>query len=628
VAGDTTWYAASLSGGVPYPSVSDGFYLAGYPLLAAGLLALTRPDRRHSATELLDAVTVALGAALLSWPFVFAPTIELGWSGATAVSLGYSTGDVFLLAILIAACLKPGRKSRSVSLLALGFAAIFLADVLTYVAQFTPTVASASVTLLWLGAYVVIGVAGLERPPVLSAAVERSHSPVARLVGVGLALLAIPGSIAVGAATGNAVHDWAVYTPVSTVVVLLVMARGITLVREVSRSTERAESTRQRLATVLDTAGVGILFRTNELMTESNSALQEMLGYTGKELAGMSYVDVIHEDEVEEARALPIVPAGTRKAFARRFVRRDGSVLAANVTLTATADGLSVAVIEDVTERRQLESQLGEVQKLEAVGRLAGGIAHDFNNLLTAVSGHAELLRRDDSSAEDRESIAAIVGAAAKAGMLTRQLVAFSRSNSFTPEVLDVPTMVRTTGDLLSRVIPRNISVETRIASDAPMIFADPTQIDQVLFNLAVNARDAMPEGGLLQIHVDRWDTNGQDPRFATAPAGTYCRMAVSDDGTGMDEATRARIFEPFFTTKEPGKGTGLGLSTIWGIVSASGGHIRVDSQPGCGTTFEIVFPACAPAACGITETPEPVTGDAAVRARPAVERRPHLVYS
>ena len=291
-------------------------------------------------------------------------------------------------------------------------------------------------------------------------------------------------------------------------------------------------------------------------------------------------------------------PPGSKRQFLRRLIHKDGHTIYAQVTLTGTADGLTVAVFEDLTERRQLERNLAEAQKLEAVARLAGGIAHDFNNLLTAVSVHAELFRFSEHSPEDKESIDAILHSAARAATLTQKLLAFSRTHEMAPELIDLPLMVTNAVEMLSRMIPSDIRIEARIDPRAPTIFADHGEIDQMLFNLAVNARDAMPDGGLLTFDVASWTSDGHDSHFVSAQVGDYCLLTVSDNGSGMNEATCSRSFEPYFTTKELGKGTGLGLSMIYGIVTSSGGHINVTSELGQGTSFQIAFPAC-PTAIG-----------------------------
>ena len=588
ILGDASWYLAELTRGVGYPSISDGFYLAGYPLLAAGplVLVLGGRSRREFAVDLVDATIIALGGALLVWPFVFQPTIDLGWSAATLVSLAYPAGDLVLLALLAALMFNPAKQTRSVSLLALGMLAVFIADCLRFVAEYTPGLTSEPLTLLWLVGYLLVGAAALDRQAVAGASGSRARSPVTRLLIVGTALLAIPAAIAINEASGGTFPPIP-YAPIVGLIIVLVIYRGVTQVRELARSS-------YRLATVVETAGVGIVFRGEKLMTETNAALQEMVGYSAAELSQMNYLEMVHPDEQEHARANATVPAGTKRQLLRRLINKDGGTVHAQVTLTGTPDGLTVAVIEDLTERRQLERHLAESQKLEAVARLAGGIAHDFNNLLTAVSGHAQLLRFKENTPDDEQSIDAILQSSARAATLTQRLLSFSRTQEMAPEVIDLPSMVANAVEMLSRMIPSDIRIESRIDARSPAIFADPGEIDQMLFNFAVNARDAMPDGGQLTFEVASWTSDGHDSRFVGAPAGNYCLFTVNDNGTGMDEATCTRIFEPYFTTKEPGKGTGLGLSMIYGIVTSCGGHINVTSELGHGTAFQIAFPACA----------------------------------
>lgn len=247
----------------------------------------------------------------------------------------------------------------------------------------------------------------------------------------------------------------------------------------------------------------------------------------------------------------------------------------------------------DVTERHRLENQFHQAQKMEAVGRLAGGIAHDFNNLLTIIASHAEFLKQGlaegDASVDDVESIHEAVNDAAA---LTRQLLAFSRQQVMEAKVLDLNAEVRRAERMLGRIIGEDIELTVSLKSDVGQVKADPGQIAQVLMNLAVNARDAMPQGGKLTIEtgnseVDREYVAGEP----VAVQGSFVMLAVTDTGTGMDEVTQARVFEPFFTTKEPGKGTGLGLSTVYGIVKQSGGFIWVYSEVGQGTVFKIYLP-------------------------------------
>jgi nitrogen-specific signal transduction histidine kinase len=250
-------------------------------------------------------------------------------------------------------------------------------------------------------------------------------------------------------------------------------------------------------------------------------------------------------------------------------------------------------VVLETTERRQLEEQLLQAQKMEAVGRLAGGIAHDFNNILTAIKSYSELLIEDMATDNGRvEDVQEIREAADRAANLTRQLLAFSRQQMLRPRVLDLNSTVRDLKSMLDRLIGANIELKTRLSPDIGMITADPGQIEQVLVNLVVNASDAMTDGGRIDMETANVELDEEYARTHVAtPAGPYVMLCVSDTGHGMTREIQSRVFEPFFTTKEKGKGTGLGLSTVYGIVKQSGGSIWVYSEPGRGTTFKIYLP-------------------------------------
>jgi len=334
-----------------------------------------------------------------------------------------------------------------------------------------------------------------------------------------------------------------------------------------------------------------------------NPQAEALFGWPAPDVLGRHVADVIVPPNHREAhwRGLQhFLKSGEAPILNRRLellaLRRDGTEVAVELAVAPIRLGNSwifSAFIRDITERNQLEQQLRQAQKMEAVGRLAGGIAHDFNNLLTAIFGYADLLAEDlppDSSA--LADVREIRTAATRASALTRQLLAFSRQQVLQPVVLNVIDVVGDLESMLQRVLGEDVELEARFAADLGNIRADQGQLEQVILNLAVNARDAMPTGGKLTIETANveLDEHYAQTHRPVVP-GRYVMIAVSDTGVGMDAATQARIFEPFFTTKEAGKGTGLGLATAYGIVKQSGGYIWVYSELGRGATFKIYLP-------------------------------------
>jgi signal transduction histidine kinase len=279
--------------------------------------------------------------------------------------------------------------------------------------------------------------------------------------------------------------------------------------------------------------------------------------------------------------------------------RKDGSTFPLELTVTEfrfDGERRFTGVVRDITARRRLEAQFQQAQKMEAVGRLAGGIAHDFNNLLTIINGYGDLML-DTLPAGDalREFVVSIREAGDRAARLTLQLLAFSRKAVVEPKVLDLNELVAESAKLLRRLIGEDIALSVTPAPTPVRVLADPGQLEQVVLNLAVNARDAMPTGGRLTFETDIAEIGAGD-----AP-GRYGRLRVTDTGTGMTEEVRARIFEPFFTTKGVGKGTGLGLAVVHGVIQQCGGHIDVESTVGTGTTFTLLFPVAAGEAAAMT---------------------------
>jgi PAS domain S-box-containing protein len=334
-------------------------------------------------------------------------------------------------------------------------------------------------------------------------------------------------------------------------------------------------------------------------LLHSNPALQTMLGYPVRELVGR-HLGGLYADTHQWFQLADYLRAGEPfNGLIVEWKRKDETPIVVRVSGRAVSDGANGRVFElyaeDVTERRALEQQLRQSQKMEAVGRLAGGIAHDFNNLLMVILGYSEfLLDRLGPDPALRTPAQEIAGAAQRASTLTRQLLAFSRKQMLAPKILDLNGVVTENFKMLTRMIGEDIDLVMVPGADLGAVRADAGQIEQVIMNLAVNARDAMPSGGKLTLETSNVSLDEDYARFhAPLQPGNYVMLAISDTGAGMDAETQSHIFEPFFTTKGT-KGTGLGLSTVYGIVKQSGGYIWVYSELGKGTTFKIYLPRIA----------------------------------
>jgi PAS domain S-box-containing protein len=336
-----------------------------------------------------------------------------------------------------------------------------------------------------------------------------------------------------------------------------------------------------------------------------NPGAEKLYGYAAAEAIGrdarMLLPPTADHDEVGEN--LQRVQSGASSTQETVRLRQDGKPVEVALTVSPILDregkvAGAATIARDIRERKRLESQLQHAQKMEAVGRLAGGVAHDFNNLLSVIVGYGYLIQSSLPDGDPLRSAAdEIMSASERAGSLTRQLLAFSRKQVMRPEIVDLNEILASIGKMLPRLIGEDVQIHMVPAPELRRIKVDPGQVEQVIMNLVVNARDAMPSGGQLTVETANVDFEEEEARQHGVRAGSYVLLAVSDNGLGMDSETRARIFEPFFTTKEPGKGTGLGLATVYGIVSQSNGHIWVYSEPGSGTTFKIYFPSTAEAA-------------------------------
>ena len=369
--------------------------------------------------------------------------------------------------------------------------------------------------------------------------------------------------------------------------------------RQQAEAALRASEERFR-ALVENSSDALLLLDAEGRVTYVTLSSQRHLGWKPEEMVGRSIFDFLHTDDRETITARmaeALQDPGTPMSAEVRFLHADGNERTMEVVGVNRLGDSSVRAIvikaRDITDRRRLEEHLRQVQKMEAVGALAGGVAHDFNNLLTAILGYCNLML-DDVPKEDplRQDLEEIRSAGERAAALTRQLLAFSRRQMLQPQIVDINTLVRQLEKLLHRLLSEDIVLVTALAPDLHTVKVDPASIEQVLVNLAVNSRDAMPEGGQLTIETANIELDSAYAEtHVTVIPGQYVMLAVGDTGEGIDAATKARIFEPFFTTKEQGKGSGLGLATVYGIVKQSGGYIWVYSEVGHGTVFKVYFP-------------------------------------
>jgi PAS domain S-box-containing protein len=388
-------------------------------------------------------------------------------------------------------------------------------------------------------------------------------------------------------------------------IVMVLVDRRLSAHAAALESSEQALRAQQQFLLQIVNANPHMIFVKNwdGRFTLANQAAAEIYGTTTEQLVGKRDADF--NPNREEVERFLQDDREVMTSLQPRFIAEEPVTNPATgetrwfqtvkVALVAAEGGVPqvLGVATDITRRKQLEDQLRQSQKMEAVGRLAGGVAHDFNNLLTAILGHADLLLEDATQHDGRRAdLTEIKRAAERAAGLTRQLLAFSRKQILQPKVLDLNTVVTGMGTLLHRLIGEDIELRIVPAPGLGAVEADPGQLEQVILNLAVNARDAMPRGGKLtvetaNVHLDEAYAR---QRVGVQP-GPYVLLAVTDTGVGMDEHVKAHVFEPFFTTKEQGKGTGLGLATVYGIVQQSGGFIWVYSEPGRGTAFKIYLP-------------------------------------
>jgi two-component system cell cycle sensor histidine kinase/response regulator CckA len=439
--------------------------------------------------------------------------------------------------------------------------------------------------------------------------------------GLDLPVIVVSGTIgeesAIGALKAGA-HDFIVKGKMARLLPAVERELREAEARAVGRKTQTAlRDSEERYRDIIETTNEGVWMIDGEWKTTFvNARMASLLGYQAEDLIGIQILDFVHEASRSAiASSLSRRAAGGSNQVELLLLRKDGGDLWVLVDSTPRFDASgqyqgALAMMMDVTQRKRLEDQLRHAMKMEAIGTLAGGIAHDFNNLLTIIISYTTLVVENlDPSLAIRADLEEVRKAGERAADLTKQLLAFSRRQVLEVRILDLNQLLAGFQKMLQRLLGEDIEFSLLTSPRLGQVRADPTQVEQIVMNLAVNARDAMPGGGKLSIETENVEL---DASYAAlhldVTPGNYVMLAVTDTGVGMDPATAQRMFEPFFTTKEQGKGTGLGLSTVFGIVQQSQGHIWVYSEPGRGTTFKVYFPRADGKAEPATSPPPPTT--------------------
>ena len=595
----------------PFPSIADFVYLGGYASVVVSMILLVRRRERPVWSDLLDASIVLVGSALLFWFTLVEPFARGAGSNVMSklVSAAYPSADILLVVAVSQLVLSAGTRNTSFRLIAVGALFLLSTDVVYGLESLRGLYAPGGwLDAGWMISLTLFGVAVLH--PSISSL--DSKTPVhdtrltwQRLTLLGGALLITPVVFALYSGPADSI-DLIVIVAAGTLTTLLVVARLALLFTEHSVTVAALRDAEGRAA--IDAA----LRKANERFESAASALDcaiyEWSAETGETYwtEGMSsafqhrvdragpdtgwFLGQVHPDDrarVTKITARAQITPGRSEA-SYRFRAGDGTYRFVWDRWVALADGDGAVTrliggLVDVTERHELDLLLQQSQKMEAVGQLAGGIAHDFNNLLLAISGNAELLLESPAlGPRDQGDVREIVEASDRAADLTRQLLAYSRPARDELGAVDLNSTVAGIEPLLTRLLGENIAIATFLDPRAPTILGTSSGVERIVVNLAVNARDAMPEGGELRISTH------------AEPGSAHARLVVEDTGEGIDDAIAARVFEPFFTTKEVGMGSGLGLSTVYGIVKQSGGTITLASRNGEGTRFDVLLPVAA----------------------------------
>jgi PAS domain S-box-containing protein len=609
-------------GAATFPGVADLFYLVGYPIVTLGFARLVlRRNPGPGLGVLLDGGILTVGLALVVWVAFADPLFSAtGISPlGRAIPVVYLIADTALIGVVACLVLDSEAGTPAMRLFAGSVVVLLLADGLSASGPDGLRIPLAEAAYfaqlaLWAAAALHPSIATSARP---SEKKEQRISP-RRLAALMAAALVAPAVLALQGIEGRI--DFPAISLGSVAIVALVIATMADLIGEQTAAMQKRltlegalRETSETLRAILDSSPLPIIVvdRQRRVLFWSRAA-EQLFGFTADETQGKRLPILTAE---ESTRTLvPRVLAGESMAVQELPCQtKDGQIIRVRAHFASIRDEFgkvrgAISLMEDTSEVELLEAQLFEARKLESVGRLAGGIAHDFNNILTAVIGYADLSLDEPTGTDISEFVVGIRDAAERAAGLTQQLLAFSRRQILQPQVLDVNEVVGGLESMLRRLIGEQIVL--RIAPDpaAGCLRADRTQLEQVLLNLALNSRDAMPSGGQLVIGTGHQRyTSGNRSRPREIGPGEYAVISVTDTGLGMDAQTRDHIFEPFFTTKGQGRGTGLGLATTYGIIKQSEGSVLVDSTPGRGTTFRLFFPSVEREAAVGEEAPRPV---------------------
>ena len=617
-----TWQVLEVLGNGPasFPDPVDAMYLVGYPLTAFGLLRLCRV-RGARRNDNIDSAIIAIGLGALAWIFLGAPYLNVpGFSGIELLAaLAYPLGDALLLGAVVRVILVGGGRSLSLRLMLSAVALLILSDGIYLQTSLLGTyVQGGWLDLGWMLAYLAAGTAGLH--PSASKLWDERKVQVGRL-SLGRFAFAIclpilgPVLFSAQLIAGVRVNRIVIGLSIVTLFVLSVArARGVVVsfndqlrrLDEQKQDLEKAivdlrendEALKFQARILAEIESFVVVVGPDAKLTYWNDFAERYFGWTQADAAERLWTDVF--GDIDKGNNLTLIAQGladTGTWEGDLLIQVNGENRVVRVATSQMHDevGTQVGVIcigQDITQGRELEDRLRRVQKLEAFGQLAGGVAHDFNNLLAVVINYAKFLAADLPEGDARRVDAQeIVNAGERGASLTRQLLTFSRKAEVRPESLLLNDVIQEIARMLSRTIPENVRFTIDLDDDLGFTRMDPGHMEQVIMNLVVNARDAMPDGGDMKLRTSNSVIEAIDAAPLGIKPGRYVTFSVSDTGVGMDEETQARIFEPFFTTKEVGKGTGLGLATVYGIIQEAAGTVHVHSLPGRGTEFTIYLP-------------------------------------